>query len=261
MDKPSLELESSATSVPCLNSWDHVAKLDALGVVLSERRKPYDSWTLDEFYATGETEVSAILEKCRELGITLDCGQALDFGCGVGRLSRSLASRFSHCVGVDVSAQMVSRARELNKHLSNCEFVVNHSARIPFPSQSFDFVLSIIVLQHMKTREIEDWVREFGRILRPGGIAVFQLPDKPSLRRRIQGRRRIWSLLRFLGVRERFLYETLRLTPIKMNGVSPDRVRSVMETAGAEMIRIEEDDKAGEGFCSHLYFAKKKDLL
>lgn len=246
---------------PPLNIWDCVANLDALGVVLSERRKPNGSWNMDEFYATGENEVSSVLGKCYDLGIPPNCKQALDFGCGVGRLTRSLASRFSHCVGIDVSDEMVSRARELNKHLSNCEFLVNLSDKIPFPSQSFDFVCSIIVLQHMQTKQqIECWIREFIRVLRPGGVVVFQLPDKLSLRRRIQGRRRLWCLLQFLGVHERYLYEKLGLTPIKMNGLSPGLVRKIIETEGVSVTKVEEDDKAGVHFRSYSYFALKKVL-
>lgn len=246
---------------PPLNSWDCVANLDALGVVLSERRMPNGSWNIDEFYATGENEISSVLRKCHELGIPPNCERALDFGCGVGRLTRSLASRFSHCVGIDVSGEMVLRARELNKHLSNCEFVVNLSDKIPFPSQSFDFVCSIIVLQHMQTmQQIECWIREFIRVLRDGGVVVFQLPDKPSLRRRIQVRRRLWYLLQFLGVHERYLYKNIGLTPIKMNGLSPGRVREIMETAGVTVTKVEDDEKAGVHFRSHSYFALKKEL-
>jgi SAM-dependent methyltransferase len=243
------------------NSWDRVAKLDALGVVLSERRKPYCTWTLDEFFATGEAEVSSALKRCRELGIPLKFGRAPDFGCGVGRLTRAFASRFSECVGIDVSGEMVAQARDFNKQFSNCEFVVNHSRRLPFPDEGFDFVSSFIVLQHMSNEtEILSWIIEFVRVLRPGGAVVFQLPDKPSLRRRIQGRRRLWSLLQSLGVSEDFLYQKLGLTPIRMSGVSSDRVRRVMEEAGAAAIRVEVDQKAGAPFRSYTYFGLRKTL-
>ena len=243
------------------NNWDRVAKLDALGVVLSERRKPYGTWTPDEFFATGEAEVSSVLNRCRELGIPLKFGRALDFGCGVGRLTRAFASRFSECVGIDVSGEMVSQAQNFNREVSNCDFVVNHSHTLPFPDESFDFVSSFIVLQHMSDEaEILGWIVEFVRVLRLGGTVVFQLPDKPSLRRRIQGRRRLWSLLQFLGLGEGFLYQKLGLTPIRMSGVSPDRVQRVMAEAGAAAIGVEVDQKAGPPFRSYTYFGLKRQL-
>jgi hypothetical protein len=80
------------------------------------------------------------------------------------------------------------------------------------------------------------------------------------MRRRIQGRRRLWSVLRFLGVSEAFLYEKLVLHPIKMNGVAPDKVRHVMKEAGVEIISVEEDSMAGAHYCSYTHFGLKKKL-
>jgi SAM-dependent methyltransferase len=204
---------------------------------------------LEEFFSTGEAEVSSVLARCRELGMSLKYGRGLDFGCGVGRLTRAFASRFSKCIGIDVSSEMVSQALEFNSQLSNCEFLVNHSGALPF-----------IVLQHISTeKEILNWIVEFIRVLSPGGVLVFQLPDELSMRRRIQGRRRLWSLLQFLGLREGFLYQSLGLTPIRMTGVSSDRVQRVMKQAGAEIIRVEPDTKAGADYRSFTYFGRKKE--
>jgi SAM-dependent methyltransferase len=259
MDKSLVQAGDGISSVP--NSWDQVAKLDALGVVLSERRKPHGSWALDEFFSTGEKVVSSVLDRCRELGIALKYDRALDFGCGVGRLTRAYASRFSKCVGVDVSGEMISQARELNKQFPNCEFVVNHSRNLPFPDGSFEFVSSFIVLQHVPTeQEILNWITEFLRVLSPGGTVIFQVPDKPSLRRRIQGRRRLWTVLRFLGLNQEFLYEKLGLTPIRMNGVAPDKVKRALKQAGGEIIKVDEDSLAGDHYRSYTYFGLKKEL-
>lgn len=259
MDQSPVELRNAERILVPPNSWDRVAKLDALGVVLSERRKPHGVWTLDEFFSTGEREVSSLLKRCQELGIKLNYGRGLDFGCGVGRLTRAFASHFSQCIGIDVSTEMVSQAREFNRQFSNCEFVVNHSRKIPFADASFDFVSSFIVLQHIETEhEILNWITEFVRVLKHGGAVVFQLPDKPSMRRRIQGRRRLWSLLRFLGLSEEFLYERLALTPIKMNGIAPDTVKHAMEDAGAEIIKVDEDSMAGANYRSYTYFGLKR---
>jgi ubiquinone/menaquinone biosynthesis C-methylase UbiE len=201
------------------------------------------------------------LDRCRELGITLKYDRGLDFGCGVGRLTRAYALRFSKCVGVDISGEMISQARELNNQFPNCEFVVNHASKLPFPDESFEFVSSFIVLQHVPTeQEILNWITEFLRVLSPGGTVIFQVPDKPSLRRRIQGRRRLWMMLRFLGLKQEFLYEKLGLTPIKMNGVAPDKVKRAMKQAGGEIIEIEEDSMAGANYRSFTYFGLKKVL-
>jgi ubiquinone/menaquinone biosynthesis C-methylase UbiE len=255
------KLTGAAGSHVTGSRWDELAKLDPLWVILHEPQKKHGRWGQDEFFARGEAEVSSLLTRCHELGITPRYGRALDFGCGVGRLTRALGSRFSQCVGIDISGEMISLARKFNEQFSNCEFLVSHSDRLPFPDESFDFVSTFIVLQHIHTeREILHWIVEFVRVLRPGGAIVFQLPDKPSLRRRIQGRRRLWSLLHFLGMSERSLYEMLGLTPITMNGVSPYRVREVMEKTGAEVITVQPDSMAGPDFHSFTYYGRKKEL-
>src|SRR5207253_1465842 len=66
------------------------------------------------FFATGEGEVSGSLDVGRELGLPERFERALDFGCGLGRLTRALAERFESVVGVDISARMLAAARGLN---------------------------------------------------------------------------------------------------------------------------------------------------
>jgi SAM-dependent methyltransferase len=257
-ESPGEPRSPETTSTP-LNSWDRVAKLDALGVVLSERRKPHGHWSVDEFFSTGEREVASLLDKCREFGAAPKFGRGLDFGCGVGRLTRAFGFRFSHCVGIDVSSEMILQAREFNKQFANCEFMVNQSRDLPFPSESFDFLSSLIVLQHIKTeQEIVHWITEFVRVLDYGGVVVFQLPDRPSIRRRFQGRRRLWSVLERLGINAGVMYEKLRLSPIPMNGVAPDKVRKAIQKAGGQVIKVEEDSLAGAGYRSYTYYGNKR---
>lgn len=261
MEKLSRSLSRAAGSQFPANTWDELAKLDPLWIILHHPGKKYGRWGSDEFFSTGQAEVSSVLERCGEFGISLRYERALDFGCGVGRLTRAFASRFSSCVGIDVSQEMVLLAKKLNEQFSNCEFLVNRSRTLPFPDASFDFVFSFIVLQHIHSeQEILNWILEFVRVLRPGGGVVFQLPDRPSMRRRIQGRRRLWSVLRFLGLSERTLYQRFGLTPIKMNGVLPSRVREVMTNGGAQVIAVEGDSMAGPNFQSYTYFGLKKEL-
>src|SRR5262245_31636893 len=107
----------------------------------------------DEFFATGAGEISGALDVARELGLPVRYGRALDFGCGVGRLTRALAARFESCVGVDVSPKMVDAARRLNDGVPNVEFVVNRDPDLrAFATGSFDLVYSSIVLQHLRSR-------------------------------------------------------------------------------------------------------------
>ena len=110
--------------------------------------------------------------------------RALDFGCGVGRLTRALGTRFGSALGVDISAGMVEQARRLNEAFPACEFCVNAAPDLgQLEAESFDFVYSSIALQHLPTvPEIERYVTEFLRVARPDGLVVFGIPHHiPSL--------------------------------------------------------------------------------
>jgi len=113
-------------------------------------------------------------------------GSALDFGCGVGRLTQALAPHFDRVVGVDVSPAMHDLATRLNQSPQKVSYVCNHTKDLrTFGDGSFDFIVSSIVLQHIRPEMTCSYLREFLRLLTPAGIAVFQLP---SHRRRPENR-------------------------------------------------------------------------
>ena len=109
-----------------------------------------------------------------------------------------LAERFRECVGLDISEGMVKLARELNEDRPNCRFVVNAAPDLgQLETGSFDFVYSSLVLQHMPSVEmVEAYVGEFLRVLRPGGLAVFQSLSHIPFALRLQPRRRVYAVLR-----------------------------------------------------------------
>jgi SAM-dependent methyltransferase len=223
--------------------WDDLAELDPLWAVLSQPAFTHGGGDLEAFFATGVGEVSGALDVARELELPVRYGSALDFGCGVGRLSRALALRFERCVGVDVSPRMIDAARRLNADVPNVEFVVNERPDLSaFDSGSFDLVYSSIVLQHLRsTAEIERFVRELIRVTATEGLAVFQLPDAISVRYRLQPRRRAYSLLRALGVSADALYRR-GLNPIRVRALPEARVRALAVTAGGQVERVIPDD-------------------
>ena len=159
-------------------TWTTLGEKDPLWAILSLPEKRGGAWELEEFFATGPADVDLALGMLAERGIAIERGRALDFGCGVGRLTRALAERFDSCDGVDLAASMIERARELNKDGERVRFHHNDAPDLRlFPDGSFDFILSLIVLQHMKPELMRGYMREFVRVLRPGGVAVFNVPE------------------------------------------------------------------------------------
>jgi SAM-dependent methyltransferase len=157
--------------------WDDLAALDPYWSVLTEPRNRFGGWDRQEFLRSGETEIEGLMVAARELGLPHAHEAALDFGCGLGRLTRSLARYFGQVWGVDISARMVQQARELHRDRPNCTFQTTDGT-LAFPDARFDLIYSVLVLQHQPTRAaIRATVRELVRTLRTGGLLCFQLSE------------------------------------------------------------------------------------
>lgn len=221
--------------------WDEIGRLDAMWAILSDPEKRHGRWDADEFFATGRREIDAVLETGSRWSLPKRRDHALDFGCGVGRLTRALAAHFGSATGVDISEVMVSRARALNADRPACSFeVLDDGSLTRFPDQSFDCVYSRIVLQHITDRAAtEAYVREFVRLLTGGGLLVFQLPASLPLRRRLQVRPRLYARLRSMRVPESLLYRQLGLHPIRMCSIPEVDVVRLLTAAGATVVDIE----------------------
>jgi ubiquinone/menaquinone biosynthesis C-methylase UbiE len=221
--------------------WEALGRVDPLWAVLTSPSRRHGRWDTAESFATGTRDIAALMETARTLGIPQRRDNALDFGCGVGRLTRALAGHFAQCVGVDISAPMLARAEELNRECERCRFVLNTSDDLSkFEPGSFDLVYSKYVLQHLPGRAVvRAYVSEFMRVLRPGGLLVFQLPSKIGLLHRLQPRRRLYALLRRLGFDERMLLERLELTPMRMGFMAEAAVTRMIAELGGTVVRVE----------------------
>ena len=225
--------------------WDSLAQVDALWAVLTAPGRKGGGWEVDEFFASGEAEIAQVLETrpCR-LGRPARRERALDFGCGVGRLTRALGDRFDSVVGVDISAGMIERARRLNDASAGCEFRVNAAPDLAaFETGSFDLVYSSLVLQHLPSAaEIARYVADFLRVARDDGLVVFGLPHRIAFPYSLQPRRRAYALARTLGVSEAWLLRRTPLTPMRMTAMPEADVRGLLETRGARLLDTEQID-------------------
>jgi cyclopropane fatty-acyl-phospholipid synthase-like methyltransferase len=128
------------------------------------------------FSASGERD----LEENVLDGLTLSpAWRVLEIGCGVGRLVRPLSGRVARVVGVDLSAEMLQRAREYCTGLANVE-LYSTDGRLDFlPDGSFDFVFSHIVFQHLPRKAYaERYFRDAFRLLVPGGVLRVQVDGR-----------------------------------------------------------------------------------
>lgn len=107
--------------------WNKLGRKDPLWAIITWPEKKGRRWRPDEFFETGKREIAAVLEYTVSLGLPLNLKRALDFGCGVGRLTPALAAHFDHVAGVDIAASMLQTARKYNRFVERCRYYLNES--------------------------------------------------------------------------------------------------------------------------------------
>ena len=176
--------------------WDDRARENALFFVDNQLR--YADPDAERFFANGEHSLDVMLEA---LGVALDPGdRVVEIGCGAGRQTRALAARAEHVQALDVSEAMLARARELSPGLDNVEWLPGDGTSLAgVESAGADACVSYVVFQHLPDPGLTlGYVREMGRVLRPGGWAAFQVSDDSSIHRPRRGRERMATALRGL---------------------------------------------------------------
>lgn len=158
--------------------WNDLARKDAMWAVLTGPLGAERRWDPAAFFKTGSDEIDSLLKRLEAADAPPRRERALDFGCGVGRLTQALGGHFTQTDGVDISAVMIEQARTLNRRGDACRFHLNSTSDLAlFPDATFDFIYTSITLQHMAPEFSRRYIAEFFRVTRPGGVIVFQIPS------------------------------------------------------------------------------------
>jgi 2-polyprenyl-3-methyl-5-hydroxy-6-metoxy-1,4-benzoquinol methylase len=88
-------------------NWNELGGQDPLWAILTWPGKKGRKWRTDEFFETGKQEIADVMASTMSLGIPVERKRALDFGCGVGRLTQALAVHFDQVASVDIAASML----------------------------------------------------------------------------------------------------------------------------------------------------------
>lgn len=233
-------------------NWEKLGDLDPKYAIASRGDRKFNSWSDDEFFKVGREIISNRISTIASMNKEINWRSALDFGCGIGRITMALASHFERVVGIDVSNSMIEKARIQTKKANNIDLHVEKSP--DFDYGKFDFVIAHHVIQHIGSQgEMRDYIRALCR--HAAGILVFNVPVFIPFKNRIQLRRRLFRVLNAIGFDAGKLY-SYGFTPIRMNSLSRSDVRCILQKEGL-LVFLEEDVKYDNGQLSVTFYAEK----
>jgi SAM-dependent methyltransferase len=153
--------------------WDERARKDAYFYIATWEK----DWDPHRFFDSGEADVRTFVDPALQRQGFLPQGKTmLEIGAGVGRMTRSFARRFAHVVALDVSPEMLSRGHALHGEYGNILWLQGDGIGLSMIAENqMDFVFSYIVLHHIPSPDLVfGYIREMLRVLRPGGVFLFQ---------------------------------------------------------------------------------------
>ena len=126
-----------------------------------------------EWQAPAWGNLQSNLQFLSRVGVLTRPSTLLEIGCGKGTLLDAM-QRLGHTVeGIDVDADAIALAHSSYPTISSR---VASGDSLPFPSASFDAVLSFDVFEHIPDSDVH--IREVSRVLKPGGHYLLQTPNK-----------------------------------------------------------------------------------
>ena len=123
-------------------------------------------------------------------GINLNKGSVvLEIGCGLGTYLKLFSGRVKEVHGVDISGEMLKKAKERLRDCSNVFLYKTEGQLDMFPNRHFDFVYSVGVFQHFPSKHlVYGYFRDTSRVLKVGGEFAFHVDGRYYLKwRRIKG--------------------------------------------------------------------------
>lgn len=250
--------------------WERNAERDAYWAVLTSCQQEQTGWNREAFFQSGKQEIESLIQYAKKSALPIDfSGNALDFGCGTGRLTQALSTVFNKVCGIDVSAHMLQKARDaLLPSMHNIEFIHNPVTHLNvFEPERFDFIYSNIVLQHIAPRHQMRYLEEFARVLNARGWMIIQIPSrriynswgtklKGSLVNLLPYRIKKQLLIHVFKNRSR----ALREFDFEMNVCSEDSIRRYADKHGLKIWHIAYTNSCDPDFSGNLAFKTYEDV-
>jgi SAM-dependent methyltransferase len=230
-----LEIESAATAADLERmvahveqTWTRLGETEPHWSVITDPRFKATRFEAnrDLFDAYGEQDAIRLDAAAARAGMDLTrYGTCFELGCGVGRITAWLASRFAHVIGADISLAHLGTARAALAGRDNVELL--HITRLAGLAAlpAYDIFYSRIVLQHNPPPVIAAILAQILGGLPPGGAGFFQVPVW------IPGYR--FCVADYLA--------GLRTGPMEMHALPQHQLFAIVEQAGCRVLELRED--------------------
>ena len=235
--------------------WDEMARADAVFYTATSFR----TRGLEEAFSRGRLEAYVFtVKEFRRLGFDPSGKRMLEIGCGIGRQTRGFSELFGEVCAVDLSGEMLLRARKMNEDLGNVSFRKTSGYDLEgLPDGCFDFVFSYAVFQHITEKwMVSSYLREIRRVLKEGGLFKIHLSTRSGFT----------SALGFFPVPRSLLYRLPRRVRVRFHGFffgvesrmrgrgslrgreswfgtafSEDQIVTMVASSGLELIELSDD--------------------
>lgn len=222
--------------------WEEWGKSDPYFAVLSLPKFHKDQIKnhRQEFWNRGEIEVEEIIQNYEQAFGSLPRGRALDFGCGVGRLTLPLSLRFDEVISVDVSPSMLAELRRNMEQANRSNIQPEESDDdLTRVTGTFDLVVSVIVLQHIPVRRGMMLLERLIEKVRAGGGCHLHV----SVRREVGTFRQVAYWIRDHIVLARPIMNLIAGLPLgrpgmQMNAYPISSILSLFHKAGMDQLRL-----------------------
>lgn len=199
---------------------------------------------IEAFYESGKHDVEFFLNFLRRADISPSFEKALDYGCGVGRLTMALSGYARHVKGVDISPPHLRLAtdRARDQGVANIGFDAVANVADLDRYADFNLIISRIVLQHNPPPVMAAIYAKLLAALAPGGVAVVQMPTYIH--------QQSFSAARYLDTDQ---------PQMEMNGLPQSIIFSIIEEAGCGVLEVREDGSTGNvPGLSHIFAVRKR---
>jgi cyclopropane fatty-acyl-phospholipid synthase-like methyltransferase len=219
------------------NSWKQFGSTEPFWSVLTNEIFKSNNFTENNkeyFFQSGQNEVAKLEKILNEHQTTFKNKVCLDFGCGVGRLTKHLVPLCSEIYGFDISEQHLKIAKE---NAPGAKFyLVENFDKFPKIDYRPDIIFSVMALQHNRPELIKNYTKLLLEMLNSEGLALLHIP---------------YSIENYVAYND-------NLNRMEMHGLSKKEFISLVKEHSCSVESIIETKYCGNTISDCIYVIRKK---